>query len=131
MFSKCDFKVLELNDNSIYIGIVKLNDSLLKKANIMQPIIRDTSFKQIKKVDKKNYATYDEFIITSLNDYYNRMSSASQKDREMMLINYNRLYESWTKLNQAKSTQDFKDLDEQYDSLSYQLYLLGYKMSNN
>lgn len=131
MFSKCDFKILELNDNFNFMGIVKLNDSLLKRANFIQPIFRNTSPLIIQKVGKKDYHQYDEFIITSLNDYYNRMSSASQKDREMMLLNYNRLYESWTKLNQAKSNQDFSNLDEQYDSLSYQLYLLGYKMSKN
>lgn len=131
MFAKCDFKTLELNDNSNYLGIVKVNESLLKRADLNQPINRDKNPKLLIKVGKRDYAKCDEFIITSLNDYYNRMSSATQKDREMMLLNYNRLYESWTNLNQAKSNQDFSNLDEQYDSLSYQLYLLGYKMSKN
>ncbi len=59
------------------------------------------------------------------------MNEANKSEKETMLQNYNRLYNSWTILNQAKQQGQYKTMEDSYDEISYQLYLLGYKMSNN
>lgn len=129
MFAKCDFKTLELNDGSNLLGLVKINEAILKEGEFVLPILRDESAKLIVRVGKRDYKKSDEFIIASLNDYYNRMNATNESERDVMLVNYNRLYQIWTALNETKKSKDYKTLDEQYDSLSYQLYLLGYKMN--
>lgn len=132
MFSKCDFRILKLNDNNIYLGIVRFNENLLNQGEFRKPFFRDTNMKLILKVGKRNYNLSDQFIISALNDYYKRMNEAGNKtEQETMLANYNRLYNSWTLLNQAKSNHQYKMMEDSYDEISYQLYLLGYKMSNN
>ena len=47
-----------------------------------------------------------------------------------MLAIYYRLYNSWTILNQSKTTGQYKIMEDAYDEISYQLYLIGYKLSN-
>lgn len=131
MFSKCDFKTLKLNDNNYYLGIIRYNEKELNQSEFLKPFYRDLTPKLILKIGKRNYPLYDQFIITSLNDYYKRMNEASKNEQENMLQNYNRLYNSWTILNQAKQNHQYKIMEDSYDEISYQLYLLGYKMSNN
>lgn len=132
MFSKCDFRILKLNDDNNYLGIVRFNENLLNQGEFRKPFFRDTNMKLILKVGKRNYNLSDQFIISALNDYYKRMNEAGNKtEQETMLANYNRLYNSWTLLNQAKSNHQYKMMEDSYDEISYQLYLLGYKMSNN
>lgn len=130
MFTKCDLKPFELNDNSILLGFVQVNETIFNQRKISIPIERDTNPKLIIRIGKRNYEEYDKFIIAALNDYYKRINDASENEKALMLANYNQLYHSWTKLNQAK-TQGNTNIDAIYDSLSYQLYLLGYKMSND
>ena len=124
MFSKCDFKTVKLNDNNSYYGLIRYNE-------FQKPFIREQTSKQIAKIGKRNYQLSDQFIISALNDYYKRMNEANKSEKETMLQNYNRLYNSWTILNQAKQQGQYKTMEDSYDEISYQLYLLGYKMSNN
>lgn len=132
MFSKCDFRTLKLNDNNNYLGLVRYNENLLNKESFIKPFLRDLNSKLISKVGKRNYNLSDQFIVGALNDYYQRMNQATNKmEQETMLANYNRLYNSWTILNQAKTNHQYKMMEDSYDEISYQLYLLGYKMSNN
>ncbi len=131
MFTKCDLKALELLDGNSFLGIVKSNQKIIQENNFLKPFIRENNSKQIIRIGKRNYAQTDQFISSALNDYYKRLSTAKDDERNIMLQNYNRLYQSWTMLNNAKTTQNYKNIDSCYDSLSYQLYLLGYKMSND
>jgi len=132
MFTKCDFKTLELNDGNIYVGIIHWNDNFLNRGQFVRPFIRDLTVKKIAKIGKRDYNVTDNFIISALNDYYKRISSAkSENERKIMLTNYNRLYQSWTILNQSKMAHQYKMMEDTYDEISYQLYLLGYKMSNS
>jgi len=130
MFTKCDLKTLELLDGNTFLGIVKSNENAIPKI-FLRPFLRENSPKQIVRVGKRNYMLSDQFISASLNDYYKRINNTKEVERNIMLENYNRLYQSWTLLNQAKSAQNYRLMENYYDSLFYQLYLLGYKMSNN
>lgn len=131
MFNKCDFKALELNDNSTFVGIIRYNDHIIPKQRFLRPFIRDCSMKQIIKIGKRDYNKSDQFISAALNDYYKRISTSPEAERNNMITNYNRLYQSWTILNQSKINRNYKTMEDCYDSLSYQLYLLGYKMADN
>lgn len=131
MFSKANFKILKFNDGSLYLGLIEANLEFLSQNLFVQPIVRDISQKCIIKIGKRNYQLSDQFIITALNDYYKRINeTSSEEDRNIMLANYNRLYNSWTILNQAKTTGQYKIMEDAYDEISYQLYLIGYKLSN-
>ncbi len=130
MFTKCDLKPFELNDNSIFLGLVQVNETIFEQGPVSFPVVRDTNPKLIIRIGKRNYEEYDKFIIAALNDYYRRIDVAAESEKALMLTNYNQLYHSWTMLNQVKS-QGGANIDSIYDSLSYQLYLLGYKMSND
>jgi len=130
MFDKCDLKAVELSDNNTFLGIVKYNEFLVKEDNFLKPFLRDQNMKQIIRIGKKDYQSFDQFISVSLNDYYKKINNAKKEERERMLEIYNRLYQSFTLLNQAKQTGNQKAMDDYYDSISYQLYLIGYKMSN-
>ena len=132
MFLKCDFRTFRLSDNDKYLGLVRWNEPFLNQNNFIRPFFRDQTNKLIVKIGKRNYALSDQFIINALNDYYKRLNSASNKvEQETMNANYNRLYNSWMILNQAKKNHQYKMMEDSYDEISYQLYLLGYKMSNN
>lgn len=131
MFSKCDLKSVELNDGNKFLGIIKYNEKLVEEDNFLKPFIHDQAMKQVLSIGKRDYQKSDNFISTSLNDYYKKIGTASNQEREVMLENYNRLYQSWTLLNQAKASNNQAMVEEYYESLSYQLYLLGYKMSND
>lgn len=129
MFNKCDFITMKLNDGATYLGLVRYNDVILGR-EFSRPFLRDDSVKQISKIIMRDYNKTDQFIVAALNDYYKRISVVQEAERAVMLQNYNRLYQSWTLLNQAKASKNMEVMEQQYDSLSYQLYLLGYKMSN-
>lgn len=128
MFTNCDLKPFQLNDNQRVVGIVHVNEDVLQRKNLILPILRDMNPKLIIKVGKQDYQKLDIFISASLNDYYNRMNAAVDEEKNRMIANYNQLYNSWTSLNAAKNNHNDMLMEEQYNSLSYQLYLLGYKM---
>lgn len=130
MFTKCDLKPLELNDNNIFLGIVRYNENKIKN-NLERLIEQERKNLQVIKIGKIDFEKSDQFIISALNDYYKRITEATEEEKNTMLSNYNRLYESWTLLNQAKAINNFHAMEEYYESLSYQLYLLGYKMTKN
>jgi len=121
---------MKLNDGASYLGLVRYNDAVLNRV-FSRPIERDNGGKQIVKMNARDYNRTEEFIVAAMNDYYKRISSVQEEKRAVMLQNYNRLYESWTLLNQAKKNRNMQIMEQQYDSLSYQLYLLGYKMSKH
>ncbi len=130
MFAKFDLKTLELHDGNTFCGLVKYNAEKMK-AIFHRPIYRDNNPKMINKIGKRDYAIFDKFIVSALNDYYTRMNATTKDDeKNKMLENYNRLYGSWVILNQAKANNQYKIMEDSYDEISYQLYLLGYKMSN-
>lgn len=131
MFSKSDFKILKFNDGTTYLGLIQANLDFIIQNLFVQPISRDITSKRIIKIGKRNYQLSDQFIITALNDYYKKINETSDEaERNIMLANYNRLYNSWTILNQAKTNGQYKVMEDAYDEISYQLYLIGYKLSN-
>lgn len=132
MFANCDLKAYELNDENVFLGIVRFNDVLLSRGDFTRPFLKDFRPKTIASIGKRDYEKTDAFIIASLNDYYKRItSSGTEEERTLMNQNYNRLYSSWTSLNDAKTKHDYKMMETSYEEISYQLYLIGYKMSNS
>lgn len=131
MFTKCDLKAMELNDGNAFLGIIKYNENLIKNENFLVPFIREQRMLSVISVGKRDYKNTDIFISQSLNDYYKKINSAKKDEKERMLETYNRMYQCWTLLNQAKQVGNRKIMEDYYESISYQLYLLGYKMSND
>lgn len=131
MFNKCDLIPMKFSDGATFLGLVHYNDVKLKSQIFSYPFERDLIKKQIVCINSRDYNKSDRFIIASLNDYYKRISIVNEEERLLMIQNYNRLYSSWSRLNEAKQKQDRASMEQCYDSIFYQLYLLGYKMSNN
>ncbi len=127
MFKKCNLKKLELYDQNTYCGFIRYNEEKMQEY-FHRPILHENTPKIITKIGKRNYVEEDQFIVQALNDYYTRMNAAPKsEEKNRMLENYNRLYQSWMILNQAKNAGQYKVMEDSYDEISYQLYLLGYK----
>ncbi|MCI8394083.1 MAG: hypothetical protein HFH86_01200 [Bacilli bacterium] len=132
MFTKCDFKTLQLKDGEKYVGLIRINDLVLQRGPFTRPFQRETNQRIITSIGKRDYNQNDQYIIAALNDYYKQINMAKNaEERNQMLENYNRLYNSWMILNQAKATHQYKVMEDAYDEISYQLYLIGYKLSNH
>lgn len=130
MLTKGIYKVMKLNDGDKYLGIIRYNDEIIRSGRFVRPFVRVVNPLQIIIMGNRDYHKLDQFIIAALNDYYKKISASSETERSMMLKNYNHLYQLWTLLNQAKNNYNYKMMNQHYDALSYQLYLLGYKVSN-
>ena len=70
---------------------------------------------------------YNEFLVKE--DNFLKPFLRDQNMKQIIRIG-KKDYQSFTLLNQAKQTGNQKAMDDYYDSISYQLYLIGYKMSN-
>ncbi len=63
-----------------------------------------------------------------MNDYYNRLLNSNGNERNIMLTNYNRLYDLWKELFNYKRTNNITEINKTYDMFTYGLYLIGYEM---
>ncbi len=126
MFVDAAFKKYKIDENNVSIGVLEVNQNLLKMNDFVQPFIREQDYKMIIKIGDRNYDVLNKYIIASLNDYYNRLMNASKSDRNMMTKTYNHLYEMWVELHEHKKNNNLVEMDKTYDLFSYELYVLGY-----
>lgn len=126
MFGTTDLKVYNLIDNNKYSGIVHYNPHFSFGKTTTRPFIR-CKLRIIQTIGRVNYELLDQFIITSLNDYYNKLLNIKDTNARVKATEeYQQLYFLWQTIFQAKQNSDPK-LNSYYDDLVYRLYLLGYR----
>ena len=126
MFEDATFKNYKIEENNTTIGVLGVNEELIKNGPFYKPFVREKMDKQITKIGIRNYDALNNHIITSMNDYYNRLMSASGTERKNMLNIYNRMYGMWKELHNYKKSNNLVEMDKTYDLFSYELYVLGY-----
>jgi hypothetical protein len=126
MFPDALYKKYNIDENNKLIGKIDVNSDLIKSADFIRPFIRNEGAREIIKFGTRDYEKLDNYIIASLNDYYNRLICASDEERNSMLTVYQRLYSMWQELYNHKLNHNLKELDNTYDLLTYELYVLGY-----
>lgn len=126
MFTDASFKKYEVDENNILVGKVEVNSDLLKEKDFIRPFIRKVEATEITKLGNRDYQKLDQYIVTSLNNYYNRLMSANEEERKVMLNVYRRLYGMWRELHNFKISKNLTEIDKMYDLFSYELYVLGY-----
>lgn len=126
MFQKIKLTEWNLEDNGIFIGTVKGNLQKLRGDEFSPLLERDKKKYRVLQVGRVNYTYLDQFIIKSMNDYYQRINIGTPEEAQKKMAIYRQLYSLWTSINQAKATPDLA-LNDLYDSMVYQLFLLGYK----
>ena len=83
--------------------------------------------KELIKIGNGTYENFDNFVISSLNDYYSKLSSPSDVEtKESMLEKYTQLYELWASICEKKKENNIIELNKLYNKISYGLFLLGY-----
>lgn len=126
MFTDASLKKYTVDENSVLIGKIEANADILQAEDFVEPFIRDKMAVEITKLGNRDYQKLDQYIITSLNDYYNRMMSAEEIEKKKMISVYRHLYDMWQDLHNFKITKNLEELDKMYDLFSYELYVLGY-----
>ena len=126
MFQNPEYKDLQWLDNGLQKGSIHVNTDFDFKKPTIRPFDR-TKKGTVLSIGRVNYGLLDNFIITSLNDYYQKAMTCKEAElKDKMLKEYNDLYLLWYTINQAKQQQN-PNLNSYYDDLVYRLYLLGYK----
>lgn len=126
MFATTDLKLYDLVDNGKIIGSVRYNPHFSFKDKTTRPFIR-CKLRIIETIGRVNYEMLDQFIIASLNDYYNKLLNIKEMAaRTKATSEYQQLYYLWQTVMQAKQNRD-SNLNSYYDDLVYRLYLLGYR----
>ena len=119
MFSSATKKELQFLNNGVNVGLVRYNSSYSFQEKTTRPFIRNKG-REVLILGRVNYALLDQFIIQSLNDYYNKISFVKNgKEREQKVLEYNTLYQLWYQVNQARQTNDIR-LNSFYDDILYQ-----------
>ncbi len=126
MDTNVSLKKFTIDENNKFVGNIEVNTEILHSKNFIRPFIRDNIGKEIIKFGNRDYNAAEQYIITSLNDYYNRLNSATGSEKIKMLNTYRRLYGMWRELYNYKKSQNLVEIDKMYDLFSYELYILGY-----
>lgn len=126
MLELTGFQQLQFLDKGQIIGKIYYNANFPFAKEKARPFVRNKAM-VIKSDGRVNYALLDQFVISSLTDYYQKISSIKNADERTTQINeYQKLYYLWQKVMQAKQTNDV-NLNSYYDDIVYQLYLRGYR----
>lgn len=128
MFKDTYFPKFKVEENNTTIGELEVNQDFVKQNTFYQPMVREKETKEVLKVGTRDNEIIQKFIITSMNDYYNRLMNSNGNERTTMLTNYTRLYELWKELFNYKRTNNITEIDKTYDMFTYGLYLIGYEM---
>ena len=126
MITDASLKKYTVDENSILVGKIEANVDLLQAEDFVEPFNRKPMAVEITKFGNRDYKALDDYIVHSLNDYYNRMMAATESEKKNMLKVYCHLYDMWQDLHNCKVTKNFDELDKVYDLFSYELYVLGY-----
>lgn len=117
---------MNLYEKDTLIGKLKLSKFIKDIKLYKFPFVK-TNTKILVKVGTGDYNDFDSFIISSLNDYYNKLSNPTDLDtKENMLEKYKQLYSLWSEICSAKENNEVVKLNQLYNKISYGLYLLGY-----
>ncbi len=126
MFRSSTKRELQLLDNNVTVGIIRVNDHFDFNKKTVRPFVRNQK-REVLMVGRVSYDVLDRFIIDSFNDFYKKISGTKNADeKRKKILEYNELYQLWYQVNQAKSSQDIR-LNSLYDDVIYRLYLLGYQ----
>lgn len=116
----------DLDNDGKKIGTLILSKFIKETSRYKIPF-EDTPKKTLIKIGNGTYENFDNFIISSLNDYYSKLSNPSDLEtKEDMLEEYSKLYELWSSICDKKNENNVIELNELYGKISYGLYLLGY-----
>lgn len=126
MFHIADLKNYNLIDNGKIIGTVSYNPKFNFALETTRPFIR-CKLRVLEKVGRVNYNMLDNYIVSSLNDYYNKMANIKDVSlRNKSITEYQQLYYLWQKVMTAKKEND-PNTNSYYDDIVYRLYILGYR----
>ena len=106
MFTDASLKKYTVDENSVLVGKIEANADILRAEDFVEPFIRDKMAVEITKLGNRDYQKLDQYIITSLNDYYNRMMSAEEIEKKKMISVYRHLYDMWQDLHNFKITKN-------------------------
>ncbi len=127
MFTDATLKKYNISEKNKYIGKLEVNDNLVITAKFIHPLVREAGIKKVIKIGDRNYEKLNQYIISCLKDYYNRlMNTTSSTEQNRMLKTYNHLYDMWRDLHNHKKGNNIVEMDKTYDLFSYELYVLGY-----
>ena len=114
-----------INDNKNCIGKIFVSKFIKNLDSYKIPFIR-TEKKDLIKIGIGDYEDFDSFIISSLNDYFNKIND-DVLNKDEMLDNYTKLYSLWSNICECKENNNLVKLNEFYNKISYGLCLLGYE----
>ena len=114
-----------INDGGNLLGQIVVSDFIKSTQKYKVPFIK-ISKQILVKVGTGDYDDFDSFIVSSLNDYYNKITKDTI-NREENIENYTKLYSLWSKICECKENDNAVKLNELYNKISYGLYLLGYE----
>ncbi len=127
MFVDTTFKKMTISEKEKMVGRMEINMPLVSSTVFMRPFIRNLDYKMVTKLGNRDYQKQNQFIIQCMQDYYDKlMSASSNTERTMMQKTYQHLYEMWRDLHNAQKSNNLVELDKIYDLFSYELYVLGY-----
>ena len=126
MFNKLDLSDWDFLDGDANLGLVKCNLLKIKKDKFTPLFTRINEQYKVKQVGRVDYNYLDSFIIKSLNDYYQKINVGDEEQRHQKALVYQRLYSSWNDILKAKKNPNI-EVNELYDAIVYELYLIGYK----
>ena len=126
MFQLTGFQQLQFLDHGQIVGKVYYNGNFPFAKEKARPFVRNQKM-VIKSDGRVNYALLDQFVVSSLTDFYQKISTIKDAEERTKQINeYQKLYYLWQKVMQARQSGDI-NLNSYYDDVVYQLYLRGYR----
>ena len=126
MISNSQSRKYKLEENNVNLGTLIVSKFIKNPSFYKMPFTKNKKQTLIK-IGNGDYSDFDNFIITSLNDYYTKLSSPSDLEtKEKMLSDYTILYSLWSSICQKKEENNIVELNNLYNIISYGLYLLGY-----
>ncbi len=125
MFNDTSFKSFLIDLDNKSIGKIDVNLNILNN-KFKIPFIRKDKPILVERIGNRDYQKLDEFIIKTMNEYYNKMINSVGSEKDLMLNNYNHLYSIWRDLHNYKISKNIVEIDNTYDALLFELYLLGY-----
>ena len=115
-----------IDNDGKFIGKLKVS-KFIKSINKYKLPFSDTKKLEVIKIGIGDYDDFDNFIISSLTDYYKKLSSPSDvESKEDMLETYSNLYSLWEQICKEKAQNNYDELSDLYNKISYGLYILGY-----
>lgn len=127
MLATSQSKKYTISENQKRIGNVTVSD-FIKEGSFYKIPFQEAPKMEVIKIGNGDYSDFDSFIISSLNDYYQKLNTPSDLEtKEKMLDDYTKLYSLWTEICNKKEANALAELTDLYNKMSYGLYLLGYE----